>query len=106
MFLDSSEHEILLMASHGAIIASLAFLFNGYNIFAASYFTAIDRPDISLLIAALHGLVLIPPLIILLPKVLDIDGIWFATPIAELTTAIVTFFLMKKSISDKLKTVS
>lgn len=106
LFLDSSEHEILLMASHGAIIASLAFLFNGYNIFAASYFTAIDRPDISLLIAALRGLVLIPPLIILLPKVLDIDGIWFATPIAELTTAIVTFFLMKKSISDKLKTVS
>lgn len=94
------------MASHGAIIASLAFLFNGYNIFSASYFTAIDRPDISLLIAALRGLVLIPPLIILLPKALDIDGIWFATPIAELATAIVTFFLMKKSISDKLKTVS
>lgn len=96
IFVDTSETMVLDIASHGAILASFAFLFNGYNIFAASYFTAIDRPDLSLLVAALRGLIFMVPLILLLPRIWGINGIWITTPIAELTTAVIAFALMKK----------
>lgn len=88
-FLDHSETEVLDMASRGAVITSIAFLFNGFNIFAASYFTAIDRPDLSLLVAGLRGLFFLVPLILILPVIWGMDGIWFTTPIAELGTALV-----------------
>lgn len=96
IFVDVSEVAVLEMASHGAIIASLAFLFNGFNIYVTSYFTAIDRPDISLLIASLRGLIFLAPLILLLPKLWGIDGIWITIPIAELITAIVAVALLIK----------
>lgn len=102
IFIDVSETAVLDMASHGALLASLAFLFNGFNIYAASYFTAIDRPDLSLLIAALRGLVLLAPLILLLPKTWGIDGIWLTTPLAEMATAIVAIFLMRKHSKNQL----
>lgn len=94
IFFDPSETTLLEMASHGAILVSLAFLFNGFNIYVTSYFTAIDRPDLSLLIATLRGLVFLAPLILLLPKLWGIDGIWITTPITELVTAAVALFLM------------
>lgn len=103
LFIKDTETAILDMSSQGAIFASLAFIFNGFNIFSASYFTAIDRPDFSLLIAALRGLVLLAPLILLMPKIWGIDGIWFTIPIAEMCTAIVTFILIRKNITEKLK---
>lgn len=94
IFLDASETAVLDMAARGAMLASCAFLFNGFNIFVTSYFTAIDRPDLSLLIAALRGLVLLAPLILLLPEVWGIDGIWVTTPLAELLTAVVALTMM------------
>lgn len=103
LFIKDTETAILDMASQGAIFASIAFLFNGFNIFSASYFTAIDRADISLLIAALRGLVFLAPLILLMPKIWGIDGIWFTIPIAEMCTAIVAFILIRKNITEKLK---
>lgn len=96
IFVDASETAVLDMASRGAILASIAFLFNGFNIYATSYFTAIDRPDFSLLIAALRGLIFLAPLILLLPKIWGIDGIWITTPIAEVATAIIALLLIKK----------
>lgn len=96
IFVDESETAVLEMASHGAILTSLAFLFNGFNIYVTSYFTAIDRPALSLLIAALRGLLFLAPLIFLLPLVWGIDGIWVTTPLAELATAAVATFLMVK----------
>lgn len=96
IFVDASEVAVLDMASRGAILSSLAFLFNGFNIYVSSYFTAIDRPDLSLLIAALRGLVFLAPLIVLLPMIWGIDGIWITTPIAELITAIAAITLMAR----------
>lgn len=96
IFVDASETAVLDMASHGAILASIAFLFNGFNIYVTSYFTAIDRPDLSLLIAALRGLIFLAPLILLLPKLWGIDGIWVTTPIAELVTAAIAITLIIK----------
>lgn len=96
LFLDASDTAVLDMASHGAIWMSVAFLFNGFNIFSASYFTAIDRPDLSLLVAALRGLVFLVPLILLLPGVWGLDGIWVSIPIAELATAVVAWSILKR----------
>lgn len=97
IFVDSSSETLLIdIASHGSIFVSIAFLFNGFNIYWTSYFTAIDRPALSLLIATLRGLAFLAPLILFLPKLWGLDGVWFAIPIAELATAIIAFVLMKK----------
>ena len=95
LFIDPSEVHIVDLAARGARIVAFAFLFNGFNIFAASYFTAVDKPAHSLLIAGLRGLVFLVIGVLALPVWFHIDGIWLATVMAEIPTALIAWILLK-----------
>lgn len=93
LFIDPAETQVIALAVRGACFISLAFLFNGFNLFAASFFTAIDKPGLSLAVASLRGLVGLVAGIFVLPLWWGLDGIWLTIPIAEAGTAAVVFFL-------------
>lgn len=95
LFFDESGQSVTNLAMHGAKIIGFAFLLNGFNIFAASFFTAIDNAKLSLIIAALRGLVFISLGILVLPRIWGITGIWLSIPFAELMTAIVSALLLR-----------
>ena len=107
LFLDSSSQAVIDMAVQGSRIMGFAFLLNGFNIFTASFFTAIDNAKWSLLIASLRGLIFIVIGINIFPAVLGINGIWMTIPIAELLTALIGVTLlrriMKKNASEREK---
>ena len=73
---------------------SLVFIFNGFNIFAASFFTAIDKPGLSLVVASLRGPVLLVAGILFLPRWFGVDGIWLSMPLADAVTTIFVFYLL------------
>ncbi len=93
LFIDPSESQVIDLAARGARCVSLAFLFNGLNIFAASFFTAIDRAGLSLLVASLRGLILLVIGILTLPRWWGVDGIWLTVPIADGLTTLVVWYL-------------
>ena len=95
IFIDKSEQPVLDIAASGAKLMALSFLFNGFNIFAASYFTAIDRPLQSIIIAGLRSFAILIAGVTLLPFWFGLDGIWISTPVAELITVIIALFLLK-----------
>lgn len=86
VFFSASETNVIDLAVNGGRIVAFAFLFNVLNIFASSFFTAMDRGGISLLIASLRGLILLILFMLTLPEWLGIDGIWLTTPAAEAVT--------------------
>ena len=66
------------------------FLFSGFNIFASALFSALSNGIISALISFLRTFVFIIGAILLLPILLDVDGIWLAIPVAELFACLIT----------------
>ena len=74
----------LAMTRHGFRIYCLAYLINGFNIFGSSFFTALNNGVISAAISFLRTLVFQIIMILLLPTLLGINGIWSAVGIAEL----------------------
>lgn len=88
LFIAPSETHLIGLTVRGARITSLAFLFNGLNIFATSYCTAINRAGLSLLFASLRGLVFLCLGILILPLLFGIDGIWLTFPLADLLTTL------------------
>lgn len=97
LFLASSETEVLKITLKGTYIVSFAFLFNGLNILVTSYYTAINKGGMSLLISSLRGLVFIVIGIYTLPLLFGVDGIWLTYPFADfLTLTIVGFLIYKK----------
>lgn len=96
LFVDSAESEVIDIAVRGAHLLSLAFLFNGFSIFAASFFTAIDKAGLSLIVASLRGLILLAVGLLILPPVLGVDGIWWTVVMAESLTFAVAVVLIFK----------
>ena len=96
IFIDPADTFVMDYAVMGAKMTAFAFLFNGYNILASSYFTAIDKAGHSLLISSLRGLVILSLCIVLLPKLLGFEGIMLAMPIAEAITFVTALVLMRK----------
>lgn len=74
--------EVHDYAVDGYRLYSLCFLFMGFNIFASALFTALSNGKISALLSFMRFL-LIAVGILFLPLVVGVDGIWLATPVAE-----------------------
>ena len=92
------DAELFAMTRHGFRIYCLAYLINGFNIFGSSFFTALNNGVISAAISFLRTLVFQIIMILLLPTLLGINGIWSAVGIAELMTLCVTitFFIKQR----------
>lgn len=94
----SYDAELLAMTCRGFRLYSLSFLFGGFNAFGSSFFTALGDGAVSAAISFLRTLVFQTAVILFLPFLLGLDGVWLAIGLAELLALGVTtaFFLTKK----------
>lgn len=76
---------------------SISFLFIGLNIVSSYYLQAILKSGKALTISLLRGCVLCVLFIFLLPAIGGISLLWYAMPLAEFFTCIVTVVLLKKT---------
>lgn len=65
------------------LVASLSFIFAGFNIFASSLFTSLNNGLISAVISFLRTLLFQTVCIIIMPIVFGTDGIWWSIVVAE-----------------------
>lgn len=82
----------------GFMLYSISFLVSGVNIFGSAFFTALNNGLVSAAISFLRTLVFQVAVVLLLPLLLGIDGIWLAIVAAELLALAVTlvFFIVKR----------
>ncbi len=80
---------LLAMTVRALRISSLAFFIVGFNIFASSFFTALNNGGISAAISFLRTFIFKLSAVLLLPLIFLLDGIWWA----DVTAEIFSFFL-------------
>lgn len=82
----------------GFMLYSISFLLSGVNIFGSAFFTALNNGGVSAAIAFLRTLVFQVVVVLLLPALIGLDGIWLAIVAAELLALAVTlfFFVIKR----------
>ena len=78
------------LTRHAFHLFSFAFLLAGFNIFLSSFFTALNNGGVSAAISFLRTLVFQAASVILLPMVLDVDGLWWAASAAEALAFVVS----------------
>ena len=88
------DSDLLSMALHGLRIFSFSYLLGGVSIFASALFTALNNGGVSALISLVRTLVMRCGLLILLPALLGIDGVWLAVPAAEVFAALLATGLL------------
>jgi len=77
------DPELMEMTRRGFRIYSIAFLIMGYNVFASSFFTALNDGLVSAFLSFLRTLVFQIAAVLVLPVFLELDGIWWSMAAAE-----------------------
>ena len=94
------DASLLALTNRAFRLYALSFLIMGFNVYASSFFTALGDGVTSALISFLRTMLFQVIAIIVLPMLLDIDGIWLAITAAELAALAVsvTMFITKDKV--------
>ena len=84
------------MAVRGLRIASSAFILMGFNIFAIGMFTAFNDGLVSGFMSLMRTLVFALAMMLTLPRIFLLDGVWFAFAAPELLSIAITIFFLVK----------
>lgn len=90
------DNPVYDLAVTGNRICTIALLFIGFNIFASGMFTALSNGLISAVLAFSRSFVFMLVTMIVLPVFLGVNGIWLATPAAELMALALSVFMFLK----------
>lgn len=90
--------ELCDLTTHAFRLAAPAYILTGLNIFASSFFTALNNGGVSATISFLRTLVFQSASVLLLPLLVGVDGIWYSAPFAEVVAFTISLiFLLTKN---------
>lgn len=102
MLFDASEH-MLEIGVPALRLISLSFLFAGYCIIVGSIFQALGNGVYSLIVSVARQLVCILPLAYFFAKTGGVLALWYAFPLAEIMSLIMSTILFIRIYREKIK---
>ncbi|MDE5696385.1 MAG: MATE family efflux transporter [Lachnospiraceae bacterium] len=90
------DNPVYDLAVTGNRICTVALFFVGFNIFASGLFTALSNGIVSAVLAFSRSFVFMLVMMLVLPLILGVNGIWLATPAAELMALAMSVFMLLK----------
>ena len=99
----NSENSVQMAqyAHTGMRMYFVGYFFAGFNIMAAGYLSAVNRPVEASITSICRGMVAIVACSLVLSAVFGMPGVWAAFPASELLTALLTLFLLRRKESGK-----
>ena len=90
------DNPVYDLAVTGNRICTIALSLIGYNIFASGMITALSNGVVSAVLAFSRSFVFMLAAMIVLPLLFGVNGIWLATPAAELMALALSAFMLRK----------
>lgn len=92
------DSDLCALTQRAFRIFAFSFILAGFNIYTSSFFTALNNGAISAAVSFLRTLVFQTLSVLVLPILLDIDGIWMANTVAEVCAFVIslTFLIVKR----------
>ena len=89
-------NEVYDLAVTGNRICSASLIFIGFNVFASGMFTALSNGLISAVLAFSRSFVFMIIVMLVLPALLGVNGVWLANPVAEFAAICLSAFMFIK----------
>ena len=97
MIFVSYDQELLEMTTYAFAVYSVSFLISGYNIYASSFFTALNDGFTSALISFCRTLIFEVIAVLVLPVLFGAYGIWYAVITAEVFALMLSVFFLARN---------
>jgi len=90
--------ELMEITVNGFELFALNYIFCGINIFSSAFFTALCNGKISAFLSFMRSFILRGGMVLLLPLIIEVNGIWLAVTVAESISAVISiiFFVLER----------
>lgn len=88
------DPSLFSLTRRGFNIYAFSFLFSGFAVFGSCFFTALNNGLVSAIISFMRTMVFQISAVLILPLLLDMDGIWLSVVVSDLLSVVVTAVLL------------
>jgi putative MATE family efflux protein len=93
----NADVELLNIGSTGIRIFLAMLPIIGFQIVSSNYFQAVGKAKISIFLSLARQVIVLLPLLLILPRFLNLTGVWMAGPAADFVASLITaLFLFKE----------
>lgn len=90
----NKDPELMALTINGIRKYALAMPIIGVNIVGTNYIQSIGKAKIAMVLSLLRQVIVLIPMIMILPRFLQLDGVWFAQPTADTIASIITAIVL------------
>lgn len=92
----STDSELMSVAIGGLRVYALTLPLIGVILIGPAYFQAIGKVKQSMFLSVLRQVIVLIPVLYILPKFINLNGVWVAQPITDIISAVIIVFLLVK----------
>ncbi|WP_429249239.1 MATE family efflux transporter [Fusobacterium sp. PH5-29] len=94
----NQDPDLIALASKGLRIKTMVLPVAGMQIVSSIYFQAVGKPKLSIVMGLSRQIILLIPSIYILSYKFGVNGVWFATPTADVLSALLTLILLRREL--------
>ena len=102
----TNDEEMINLSITGFRLFMLAFPIVGMQIVASNFFQAIGKAKIAIFLSLTRQLLFLIPALYLMPLILELNGVWLSTVVADFLSAFVSLWVLVASIKKMKKDIS
>lgn len=90
----TTDTHLIQISMRAIKINMMAFPLVGYQMVVTSFFQSIGKAKISMFLSLSRQMLFLLPLLIILPRFFQVDGVWMSLPLADTTASLVAATMM------------
>jgi len=90
----TKDATLIVLSITGLRILMAAMPIVGYQMVITNFFQSIGKVKISIFLSLSRQLLFLIPMLYLLPKIFRLNGVWFAMPVSDVISSVVTAWIM------------
>lgn len=102
----TNDEEMINLSITGFRLFMLAFPIVGMQIVASNFFQAIGKAKIAIFLSLTRQLLFLIPALYLIPLILELNGVWLSTVVADFLSAFVSLWVLVVAIKKMKKEIS
>ena len=95
---NASDPELLEIGKKGLRIFMLGLPVVGFQIIAGNFFQSTGKAGIAALISLLRQVIVLIPMLLFLPTIWGLTGVWVSAPLSDLVSGVISFIFLSREV--------
>ena len=92
----TNEPKLIELSVYGLRVSSVFFPILGFQIVSTALFQSMGLAKTSIFLSLTRQVIFLIPFLLILPQFWGLTGVWFSLPASDLTTCIITIFMVRR----------